>query len=72
MDGVNIITDDKGNNKAIILDLLILKQKNIKAAEVVQSLSNLQKLIDDVQVGQPKENNWEAAKSKLSDIKTQD
>lgn len=67
-EGISIITDDKGNNKALIIDLLYLKKANIKAEEVLKGLSNLQELIDNTPV-KPQQNTWDAAKEKLNKIK---
>ena len=69
MEGINIITDDKGNNKAVMLDLLVFRQKNIKAEEVLASLSDLQQLIDETALVKSKDNDWESAKAKLSGAK---
>ena len=63
-----MITDDKGNNKALIIDLLYLKKANIKAEEVLKGLANLQELIDNTQE-KPQQNTWDAAKEKLNKIK---
>jgi hypothetical protein len=69
-EGINIITDDKGNNKALIIDLLYLKKANIKAEEVIKGLSNLQELIDNTPE-KPQQNTWDVAKEKLNKIKTE-
>ncbi len=66
--GISMITDDKGNNKALIIDLLYLKKANIKAEEVLKGLANLQELIDNTQE-KPQQNTWDAAKEKLNKIK---
>ncbi len=67
-EGISIITDDKGNNKALIIDLLYLKKANIKAEEVLKGLSNLQELIDSTPE-KYQQNTWDAAKEKLNKIK---
>ncbi|KHJ37819.1 hypothetical protein PBAC_19800 [Pedobacter glucosidilyticus] len=67
-EGISIITDDKGNNKALIIDLLYLKKANIKAEEVLKGLSNLQELIDNTPE-KSQQNTWDAAKEKLNKIK---
>ncbi|WP_026902942.1 hypothetical protein [Pedobacter glucosidilyticus] len=66
--GISMITDDKGNSKALIIDLLYLKKANIKAEEVLKGLANLQELIDNTQE-KPQQNTWDAAKEKLNKIK---
>lgn len=66
--GISMITDDKGNNKALIIDLLYLKKANIKAEEVLKGLANLQELIDNT-LEKPQQNTWDAAKEKLNKIK---
>lgn len=70
MEGINIITDEKGNNKALILDLLLFKKNNIKAEMVIEQLKDLQKWIDET-AEQKKENTntWEVAKAKLNQLK---
>jgi hypothetical protein len=69
MEGINIITDEKGNQKAIILDLLIFKKEGIKAETVLDNLKNLQELIDKAGIAPEKKTTWEAAKDKLSQLK---
>lgn len=70
MEGVNIITDDKGNNKALILDLILFKQKGIKAETVLEHLKDLQQWIDETGVNTKQNSNtWEAAKAKLNNLK---
>lgn len=69
MNGINIITDEKGNTKALMLDLVYFKKENIDAKNVIEALSNLQQLIDESIVTNKKENNWESAKSKLEQLK---
>ncbi|WP_304064341.1 hypothetical protein [Pedobacter glucosidilyticus] len=66
--GISMITDDKGNNKALIIDLLYLKKANIKAEEVLKGLANLQELIDNT-LEKPQQNTWDTAKEKLNKIK---
>lgn len=67
MDGVSFITDEKGNNKAVMLDIAYFKKQDIKAEDVIAALTDLQKWIDEAGVAK-KENNWDAAKSKLEKL----
>ncbi|RRN76590.1 hypothetical protein EIM50_23920 [Pseudoxanthomonas sp. SGD-10] len=70
MNGINFITDDKGNNKALILDLLYFKKEGINAETVIAELGNLQKWIDEVEPSKNKPgNDWATAKSKLANLK---
>jgi len=70
MEGINIITDEKGNNKALILDLILFKKNNIKSEIVLEQLKDLQKWIDETgEQTKPNDNTWEAAKSKLNQLK---
>lgn len=69
MTGINFITDEKGNKTGIILDLLALKKENIKASEVLDSLSGLQELIDQAGSDNKKANTWDLAKEKLKNLK---
>lgn len=64
-----MITDEKGNNKAILLDLIYFKKENIKAEDVIKALNNLQQLIESAGTQYQKENNWSAAKEKLNQLK---
>ncbi|ADY53211.1 hypothetical protein Pedsa_2669 [Pseudopedobacter saltans DSM 12145] len=69
MNGINIVTDEKGNTKAIMLDLVYFKKEQIDAKKVIEGLSDLQKLIDESVVTSKKDNDWESAKSKLEQLK---
>ena len=66
--GINFITDEKGNQKGILLDLVVLKIEDIKAEEVFNTLKNLQQLIDDADPGKIKINSWDVAKEKLKNL----
>jgi hypothetical protein len=70
IDGINYITDEKGNEKAILLDLVIFKKDGTKAGAVLEALDNLQKLIDEAGVDTKKANNWDLAKEKLKSLKS--
>lgn len=67
--GINFITDEKGNQKGILLDLVVLKIEDIKAEEVFNALKNLQQLIDDADPGKIKINSWDVVKEKLKNLK---
>jgi Fe-S oxidoreductase len=69
MEGINIITDEKGNNKALILDLILFKKNNIKAESVLEHLKDLQKWIEETEEQKKPANTWEAAKSRLNQLK---
>ncbi|WP_353132835.1 hypothetical protein [Pseudopedobacter sp.] len=69
MNGINLVTDEKGNTKALMLDLVYFKKENINAKSVMEALSNLQQLIDESVVANKKDNDWESAKSKLEQLK---
>lgn len=69
--GINYITDEKGNETGIILDLVSFKKNNVKASEVINALSELQQLIDQAGSLSKKSSNWDLAKEKLKDIKPQ-
>lgn len=69
--GINYITDEKGKQTGIILDLISLNKHKIKASEVIEELSDLQLLIDQADAGNKKSNNWDIAKEKLKDLNRQ-
>ncbi|MFD1628807.1 hypothetical protein [Pseudopedobacter beijingensis] len=71
MNGINIITDEKGNTKALMLDLIYFKREGISADKVLESLAQLQQWIDETPVAQKKDNSWESAKAKLEQLKDQ-
>ena len=68
IDGINFITDESGNNKAIILDLVRFKKDGVKDKTVLEALVNLQQLIDNAVVEQKSANTWEQAKEKLKNF----
>jgi len=68
IDGINFITDEMGNNKAIILDLIRFKKDGVKDEVVFEALKNLQKLIDNASGEKKSSNNWEQAKEKLKNF----
>ena len=71
VEGINYITDEKGNEKGIILDLIAFKKHNIKESDVLKALSGLQELIDRVGTDQKKAGNWDLAKEQLKGLKSQ-
>jgi len=70
IDGINFITDERGNTKAILLDLKQFKKDNVSAISILNSLSDLQHLINDAGVEKEPPNTWELAKEKLKGLKT--
>lgn len=69
MEGINFITDEKGNEKGILLDLIAFKKYNVKAADVLDALSGLQQLIDKAGIDNKKARSWELAKEELKNLK---
>ncbi len=69
INGLNYITDERGKEKAILLDLTVFKKENTKASEVLEALAGLQQLIDQSGQDTKKENNWAVAKEKLKNLK---
>ena len=70
IDGINFITDERGKTKAILLDLKQFKKDNVSATSILNSLSDLQQLINDAGVEKEAPNTWELAKEKLKGLKT--
>lgn len=69
LNGINFITDEKGNEKAILLDLIAFKKNSTTATEVLGALSDLQQLIDSAGVDVKPTNSWEQAREKLKNLK---
>jgi hypothetical protein len=69
VEGINFITDEKGNEKGILLDLIAFKKHNVKALDVLNALSGLQELIDKAGIDNKKVSNWELAKEELKNLK---
>lgn len=69
INGINFITDDKGNKKAILLDLILFKKEGINADVILKELACLQQLIDDASVENKSINTWDQAKEKLKNLK---
>jgi len=70
IDGINFITDESGNNKAIILDLIRFKKDGVKDNAVFEALENLQELIDNAATEKKSANTWDQAKEKLKNLNT--
>jgi inorganic pyrophosphatase/exopolyphosphatase len=68
IDGINFITDESGNNKAIILDLIRFKKDGVKDKAVFEALENLQQLIDNALSEKKQGNTWDQAKEKLKNF----
>jgi hypothetical protein len=68
IDGINFITDESGNNKAIILDLVRFKKDGVKDKTVLEALVNLQQLIDNAAIEKKSANTWDQAKEKLKNF----
>ena len=68
IEGINFITDEMGNNKAIILDLIQFKKDGVKDEVIFEALKNLQQLIDNASSEKKSSNTWEQAKQKLKNF----
>lgn len=70
INGINFITDEKGNNKAILLDLVQFRKEGIGEPAVFEALSGLQQLIDNAGLENKAENSWEQARENLKKLKS--
>lgn len=70
IDGINFITDENGKRKAILLDLIQLKKDGISAESIIDSLSDLQQMINEAGLEKKAPNTWEMAKEKLKNLKS--
>ena len=70
VNGINFITDESGNAKAILLDLIQFKKDGLSAESVFNSLSDLQQLINNAGIEKKAPNTWEEAKEKLKGLKS--
>lgn len=70
INGINFITDEKGNNKAILLDLVQFRKEGIRESAVFEALSGLQQLIDQAGLENKAVNSWEKAREKLKNLKS--
>ena len=68
IDGINFITDENGKRKAILLDLIQFKKDGISAESIIDSLSDLQQMINEAGLAKKAPNTWEMAKEKLKDF----
>jgi hypothetical protein len=68
IDGINFITDESGNNKAIILDLVRFKKDGVNDKTVLEALVNLQEYIDNAAIEKKSANTWDQAKEKLKNF----
>ena len=68
IDGINFITDENGKRKAILLDLIQFKKDGINAESIIDSLSDLQQMINEAGLEKKAPNTWEMAKEKLQDF----
>ncbi len=69
IEGIKFITDEKGRQKGIILELPALKKHRIKAMEVFEALAGLQDLIDNAEIDTQKTSNWDLAKENLKNLR---
>ena len=70
MNGINYVTNEKTEIKAILIDLVQLKKDNILAVEVLKHLLDLDELITNAPL--PVKQNpktWDAAKQSLGNLK---
>lgn len=70
MNGINYVTNEKTEIKAILLDLVQLKQDKTSAEKVLKQLADLQELINNAP--DPTNQNhktWDAAKQALGKFK---
>lgn len=69
MNGLNYVSDDAGNIKAVLIDLIEIKASGITANQILEKLNDLQKLIDQAVLPAKSGNNWNQAKEKLRNLK---
>ncbi len=69
MNGLNYVSDDAGNIKAVLIDLIEIKASGITADQILEKLNDLQKLIDQAVLPAKSGNNWNQAKEKLRNLK---
>lgn len=70
INGINFITDEKGKNKAILLDLVQFRKEGIAESAVFEALSGLQQLIDNAGLDNKAASTWEQAREKLKKLKS--
>jgi hypothetical protein len=69
MNGLNYVSDEAGNIKAVLIDLIRIKESGIASDQVLEALGNLQLLIDQAVVPAKSGSNWDQAKEKLKNLK---
>ncbi len=70
MNGVNYVTNEKAEIKAVLIDLVQLKQDKTLAQEVLKHLQDLDELINNAPLqAKQNQNSWDAAKKALSNLK---
>lgn len=69
MNGLNYVSDDAGNIKAVLIDLIEIKASGITADQILEKLNDLQKLIDQAVLPAKSGNNWNQEKEKLKNLK---
>ena len=69
IDGINFITDEKGQVQGVLLDLQVFRKKKVSATSVLAELSDLQELIDQAVESKKSVGGWEDAKAKLKKLK---
>ena len=68
IEGINFISDERGNKKAILLDLIRFKRDGVPSKVVLEALSDLQQLIDDAVNEEQSLKTWNQAKEKLKNF----
>lgn len=70
MNGINYVTNEKTEIKAILIDLVQLKQDKILAAQVLKHLFDLDELINNAPLPiKQNQKTWDAAKQSLGNFK---
>jgi hypothetical protein len=68
MNGINFVTNENGFNTAILIDLNILRKKQIEGrtvADYIASLEDIEDIIDVELSRTDKSDNWETVKHRL-------
>ncbi len=68
MNGINYVTNEQGNVKALLLDLVKFKNDGTKAEEILKALNNLQQLINEAGVEEKAIKSWNSEKEKLKNL----
>jgi len=72
MYGLNYVSDEAGNIKAVLIDLVQMKEAGITAAQAIGALNDLQMLIDQAVVPAKKTGNWDQARERLKNLKMEE